>query len=92
MSNAGTRKSAPTNKIRQMRIISLVIPLNVDVVSFIDNLVGGLKRSTEPACQPIDVSWRIEVDCQRVVVSGPWHVDVVVERGDDKLLTCDLAP
>ena len=69
MSKAGARHSAPTNKIRQMRSVTLVIPLNVDVVSCIDNLVGVLERSTEPACQPIDVSWRIQVNGERAVMS-----------------------
>ena len=69
MSKAGARQSAPTKRRRQIRIVTLIIPLNVDVVSFIDNLVGVLERSTEPACQPIDVSWRIQVNGERAVMS-----------------------
>ena len=69
MSNTGARHSPPTIKIRQIRSVILVIPLNVDVVSLIDNLVGVLERSTEPACQPIDVSWRIQVNGERAVMS-----------------------
>ena len=63
------RAREPINVVPRISSTALIVIVDVDVVLFIDDLIRFLERSTEPACQPIDVSWRIQVNGERAVMS-----------------------